>query len=1184
MSPWSEGGNSGSDDAEKRKSTSGNDSASPDGGRFAIAFGEDGWFCQKLDATGYDSLQLAYYWRGDNDAENSDKGKVEYKVNGNCSDSSGWSTLHSITDLRNDGWKSVTDNFPTNVDNKKFALRFRVDSSEDDEHLRIDGIKLLGYALPFCGDQIVNGNEQCDGDAPKACTTQDGYAGTQSCNNSCSWDSCIATEYCGDGVKNGQEQCDDGNQVNNDACSNSCTVPDRDQDGVPDGSDNCVSTPNLDQIDVDNDGVGDACDNCPSVVNQDQADADVDGIGDVCEITTETQCEDGIDNDGDEAVDCADTDCANNQACQQPTCTPGVVTIPNGDFETPLVESSNGWELFNQSQVGWTVNWVSPEEGAPDPAFLELHKSGAISGQPGYITPYGEQYAELDTDYGYGENEQASVSISQKVTTVVGASYTLSYSYSYRPGIADNHLLVKVDGNTLGDHSTDGTGQTITNWQNGSINFTATSIETTIEFVDASNPDSLGTFLDNVKLELISCPFPKATVIAQKIVCKNESDLPDWSGGADITATTAQDFVENSDGACKFQPDWKFEWGTNDNVLELAGNYVGEIDDANWYDFPLTDVNGTTQVDLNLEEVLNKVWFREVLQPGYIPFTFTSDNDPVDPVSAEFWCGKDVLNYDNAEWIQGLEENDVAYCVAINVLKPQEPSGDICGYKYEVDANGATLGTLPNWQMSLWEATDYYDQFYVDANDTDGVMPQTFFERGKTYKIEVTGTATAGDGIEFDAKYSERNQSGSWTDLVQNYESYGEALLDLQINGVSPNWGVYTNTHKYFVIMNGDDNNWTFQINDIYYPNNSGSLQVEIYELVDTKQTAYTNDNGYYCFNDLADGHYVVEEGMKEGYSVYGSPYCQTFVDSRLSQAMVVEDQSSNICNFYNQEIVEEPTLTITLTGDGIGTVSDGPEGQINCSNVPDGPNDCEGTYSDNMVVDLTVTPGEGSNFDNSWSVGGGTCTGNTTSCQLTMNQNYSLTAHFGLNGSSGGGAQISTTSSNGGSSTPQPTIDIEKTGEASVVPGLTANFTLTVTNTSAVVATNVVVTDTLPVGFTFTDNSLVTHTWDLGTMAAGEVKVISYSINIPADASGSYTNVSTVSINGALVAPQYDEDPFGFVATAVLGFETEAPAEVQVLGYESLPETGGPAGVDITWLGTLLLISGAYVMRKYRI
>jgi hypothetical protein len=67
---WTDGGNSG-DDSEARAVGSGNDSASPDGGRFAVMFGQDGYICQTINATGYTSVQVSYYWRGDGDADSS---------------------------------------------------------------------------------------------------------------------------------------------------------------------------------------------------------------------------------------------------------------------------------------------------------------------------------------------------------------------------------------------------------------------------------------------------------------------------------------------------------------------------------------------------------------------------------------------------------------------------------------------------------------------------------------------------------------------------------------------------------------------------------------------------------------------------------------------------------------------------------------------------------------------------------------------------------------------------------------------------------------------------------------------------------------------------------------------------------------------------------------------------------
>jgi hypothetical protein len=85
---------------------------------------------------------------------------------------------------------------------------------------------------------------------------------------------------------------------------------DCDGDGVLNGDDNCVHTPNPGQEDADGDGFGDVCDNCPDHSNPSQADSDGDGAGDACDTDVDN---DGIADDADNCPmvynpDQADTD------------------------------------------------------------------------------------------------------------------------------------------------------------------------------------------------------------------------------------------------------------------------------------------------------------------------------------------------------------------------------------------------------------------------------------------------------------------------------------------------------------------------------------------------------------------------------------------------------------------------------------------------------------------------------------------------------------------------------------------------------------------------------------------------------------------------------------------------------------------------------------------------------------
>ena len=56
---------------------------------------------------------------------------------------------------------------------------------------------------------------------------------------------------------------------------------------------------------------------------------------------------------------------------------------------------------------------------------------------------------------------------------------------------------------------------------------------------------------------------PSLNIVADKIVCANESDLPNWgTGGPDITSNTASEFLANHP-TCHLEPNWYFQWSAS---------------------------------------------------------------------------------------------------------------------------------------------------------------------------------------------------------------------------------------------------------------------------------------------------------------------------------------------------------------------------------------------------------------------------------------------------------------------------------------------------------------------------------------------------------------------------------------------------------------------------------------------
>ncbi len=156
-----------------------------------------------------------------------------------------------------------------------------------------------------------------------------------------------------------------------------------------------------------------------------------------------------------------------------------------------------------------------------------------------------------------------------------------------------------------------------------------------------------------------TCLAEHITIVATKIVCPLESDLPNWAGtGQHINATPINDFL-TAHPTCHPQADWSFQWGYNNSVSGPDNNSGAAP--SPWQSFGPTNTAGQVQTQISLTG--ESLWLREVMQPNYVPFSGAGGSN----VTAEFYCHTDANNFDNLENISSLTSGSTYYCVGFNV-------------------------------------------------------------------------------------------------------------------------------------------------------------------------------------------------------------------------------------------------------------------------------------------------------------------------------------------------------------------------------------------------------------------------------------------------------------------------------------------------------------------------------------
>jgi fibro-slime domain-containing protein len=355
---------------------------------------------------------------------------------------------------------------------------------------------------------------------------------------------------------------------------------------------------------------------------------------------------------------------------------------------------------------------------------------------------------------------------------------------------------------------------------------------------------------------------PVATIIAHKIVCDSEDLLPNWGAGdgegyptGGIDENTAQDFVDSHQG-CRLASDWQFQWapeGTSN-----PGDNTGEA--GTWHTLPTTGPDGETTITLTAADLVNSsyLWFREVPQAGYIPFSGWLSNGsntptPENEFSAEVYATTDVLNYDNYDRIEdegGIKLGETYYAVAFNVSSDHT----ITGHKFN-DANGnhewgKDEPGLEGWTIKA-VTLEPVETVTVKSNEVNGI-DSIVLPAGR-YMLVSHGDwqGAAGTNNMVDAEYLTHD---TWATHQDGGGVGTEDQGDLIINNQFVDWGPYSGIHTYYFnytseqegpinlsVFDGDAVNHIK--NPGWYGDNVGSLTVDIYPVVDED---VTDGNGEY--------------------------------------------------------------------------------------------------------------------------------------------------------------------------------------------------------------------------------------------------------------------------------------------------------------------------------------------------
>lgn len=927
--------------------------------------------------------------------------------------------------------------------------------------------------------------------------------------------------------------------------------------------------------------------------------------------------------------------------------------------ENPPAETDDwGWEPINPpgGARAIKINNLNNDNDLPATITVEFNTSYPSTGTVNGWVKQGQALVKYEADGPNCDVQEGTIKVNKKVDTDGNGTFdggnatanNLGFRWGLNDGPVDRlmgtEMNLPVGGHDVTENSID--GYHLVGWyiDEGSCSEPeGTSLPVKTELKD-DDTDTI-TFC-NAKDEE---PEP-VTLNAWKIVCTDEADLPNWGavGGPNITASTAQDWV-NSHESCSLTSGWDFQW---------APDYPGNPGDntgaagSPWTSFGATDTNGFTSATITDLDGMSKLWVREVWQSGYIPFTYdkNADNPNGNSVSAEMYCHKDVINYDNFDFINNLRAGETYNCVAWNVAE-REPKGTLFVHKQvDTDGNGSFETTITDsvngfaWKL---QGEDEWSTFGSSKSLTPGSY--TVQEKNVTNYSMYGWTWGQPDGdICSEIKPGGGNPEVEVHDQQETHLTFCNKIVTGSIHGMKFN---DLNGNGIWDEDNSPMSGWTMFLDE----DGDGILD-------DGERSTQTNGSEGYEFSNLLPGTYSVCEvqqlGWKQTYpqnegvaichsvtvNTEGPNTCFNHEDFEVAQA--VRGELGPQCNFGNQQ---QATITVLKNvdenGDGDTTDPNETGSTVWTWDVNAG-NQNFATGSTQTVTPGTVTINEdmkdGYSFTSvtcdvnedpfevaqSTSVsfetfpgGNYTCTFTNTRDTGTITLNKVWSGQVGqttLNiGTTAGGTQVDTqltgaagaapltTGSNtvatgtyfvSESGTPANfTATLACTDNGQVVvpgannsvavakghavvctftntapvpqvlgistelgltksvstpnaaPGDIITYTLVVTNDGLGEATNVVVTDNLPNGFVFLATNKTARTWNLGTLAAGESKTLTYKVLVTKNViAGEHVNRAFVTAD--FFDPLYAEALVTVKIPQVLGLATSGAGLIDYL------------------------------------